>query len=63
MGISNRRKEIKRRRQRRKKLSLLRKRLNTSTVSDKEEIVRKLRELTPGADRVIQNWDLVEADR
>ena len=63
MGISNRGKEIKRRRHRRKKLLLLQKRLGKASVSEKEEIVRKLRELTPGAGVIIGNWELAEVDR
>ncbi len=63
MGISNRQKEIKRRRHRRQKLVHLRKRLNNATASEKEHIVRKLREMTPGADVIISNWELNEADR
>ena len=63
MGCSERQKEIKRRRQRRKKLTQLNKRLPKATVSERTEIVRKVRCLTPGADVLVANWDLVEADR
>jgi len=60
---SERRTEINRRRHRRKKLDQLQKRLKNATVSEKQEIVRKLRALTPGAETVISNWELEEADR
>ncbi len=46
-GISERGKEIKRRRHRRKKLTQLSKRLKKATVSEKAVIVAKLRNLTP----------------
>jgi hypothetical protein len=55
--------EIKRRRHRRKKLNQLQKRLAKATVSERTEIVRKLRALTPGADVIVERWELVEADR
>ncbi len=63
MGCSERRKEIKRRRHRRKKLTHLNKQLVKATVSERGEIVRKVRGLTPGADVLVASWDLTEADR
>ena len=63
MGCSERRKEIKRRRHRRAKLSRLEGRLKKATVSEKTEIARKIRGLTPGADTLIDNWELSEVDR
>ena len=63
MSISDRAQEIKRRRHRRDKLAKLKKRMVKATVSEKSEIVRKIRELTPGADVVIGNWGLNELDR
>ena len=62
-GISDRGKEIKRRRHRRKKLAHLKKRLEKATVSEKTVIVAKIRNLTPGAEVLIDSWDLREADR
>ena len=50
MGCSERVKEIRRRRKRREKLSHLRKRLDKATQSEKVEIIRKLREMTPGSE-------------
>jgi len=60
---SDRQQEIKRRRHRQKKLAMLKKRLEKGTVSQKEEIIRKVRLLTPGASVVIANWGLNELDR
>jgi hypothetical protein len=62
-GISERHKEIKRRRHRRKKLGLLAKKLKTAKVSERPVITEKLRRLTPGADVIISNWQLTKADR
>jgi Family of unknown function (DUF6800) len=63
VGISNRGKEIKRRRHRRKKLALLSKRLKKATVSEKAMIASKIRNLTPGAEVIIDSWQLRESDR
>lgn len=63
MGISERKKEIKRRRKRREQLTHLKKRLEKATVSERVEITRKLREMTPGAEVLITNWELAEVDR
>jgi hypothetical protein len=60
---SDRQQEIKRRRHRTKKLQMLKQRLEKGTVSQKEEIIRKIRLLTPGADVIIANWGLNELDR
>ena len=62
-GISERGKEIKRRRHRRKKLNLLAKRLKTAKVSERPMIAEKVRQLTAGADVIIGNWELSKADR
>ncbi len=63
MGISERGKEIKRRRHRRKKLAHLAKRLKKATVSEKLMIATKVRNLTPGAEVLIDRWELRESDR
>ena len=63
MGISERGKEIKRRRHRRKKLSHLAQRLKKATVSEKLMIAAKVRNLTPGAEALIDRWQLRESDR
>ena len=62
-GISERAKEIKRRRHRRKKLVHLGKKLKTAKVSERPIIADKLRKLTPGADVIIENWQLSSSDR
>jgi hypothetical protein len=55
---SERRREIKRRRHRRKKLGQLGKRLQKATVSEKASISEKIRLLTPGGDVIVENWGL-----
>jgi hypothetical protein len=62
-GISERHKEIKRRRHRRKKLNHFSKKLKKATVSEKAMIAEKLRNMTPGCEVIIQNWQLVSQDR
>jgi hypothetical protein len=62
-GISERAKEIKRRRHRRRKLEQLGKRLKKATVSEKGMIAAKLRNLTPGAEIIIDRWQLRVSDR
>jgi hypothetical protein len=62
-GISERAKEIKRRRHRRKKLEQLGKRLKKATVSEKNVIAAKLRNLTSGAEIIIDRWQLRVSDR
>jgi hypothetical protein len=63
VGCSERQKELRRRRKRREKLEHFRQRLAKATQSEKIEIARKLREMTPGANLLIEKWKLVEADR
>jgi hypothetical protein len=58
VSISERKKELKRRRHRREKLTRLEKRLAKATVSEKAVIVEKIRNLTPGAEDVMRNWNL-----
>ncbi len=60
MGCSERRKEIKRRRQRRAKIQHYKKRIDKATVSEKAAIAAKLRDLTPGAETIIEQWSLEE---
>ncbi len=59
-GISERHKEIKRRRHRRKKLAHYSKKLKKATVSEKAMIAEKLRNMTPGCEVIIDNWQLVQ---
>jgi len=57
---SERRKEIKRRRHRRKKLGQLAGRLKKATVSERAIISEKVRRLTPGGRAIVQSWGLEE---
>jgi len=58
VGCSERQKEIRRRRKRREKVTQLQGRLAKATQSEKQEIIRKLRAITPGSDVLITNWKL-----
>jgi hypothetical protein len=62
-GISDRKQEINRRRHRRQKLARWKAKLKKATASEKAMIVQKIRQLTPGAESVIDNWALKESDR
>lgn len=63
MAGSERQREIRRRRKRLKSLNHLKTRLGKATTSEKGEIARKLRAMTPGAELLIHNWKLEEVDR
>jgi Family of unknown function (DUF6800) len=63
LGLSERKSELKRRQKRRQQVVRLKKRLAKATVSEKVEIARKLREMTPGAEVLITNWELAQVDR
>ena len=60
MGASERQKEIKRRRHRRKKMTQLKRRAEKATVSEKAVIATKIRSLTPGAEGIIEKLSLEE---
>ena len=60
MPCSERRKELKRRRHRRKKLGQLARKLKKATVSERATICEKIRELTPGGGVIIDAWGLEE---
>ena len=60
MPCSERRKEIKRRRHRRKKLGQLARRLKKATVSERSMISDKIRNLTPGGRLIVKDWGLEE---
>ncbi len=62
-GISERKKEIKRRRHRRKKMDVFARKLKKATMSEKQVIAEKLRNLTPGAEIIIKDWNLTNVDR
>ncbi|MEX2167990.1 MAG: DUF6800 family protein [Pirellulales bacterium] len=60
---TERQRELRRRRKRTKKVTKLKGRLGKSTQSEKVEIARKLRGMTPGAEVLISDWKLAEVDR
>lgn len=60
MPSCERRKEIKRRRHRRKKVAQFAAKLEKATVSEKAVMAEKLRALTPGAEELIDRWELVK---
>ncbi|NDC54583.1 MAG: hypothetical protein EBZ74_09905 [Planctomycetia bacterium] len=62
-GISNRMKEIKRRRHRRQKVAKFQAKLTKATTSEKLAIADKLRRMTPGAETVISALGLTERKR
>ena len=62
-GISERAREINRRRHRRKKLGGWKSKLDKATVSEKQAIATKIRDLTPGCDQIIANWNLEKRER
>jgi len=60
VSISERKKELHRRRHRRKKLAQLGKRLKKATVSERAAIAERIRGLTPGCETIIARWGLEE---
>jgi uncharacterized protein (DUF1919 family) len=58
VSISERKKEIKRRRHRLKKMAQFVRKLRKATVSEKAVIADKLRALTPGANVIIGSLEL-----
>lgn len=58
MPISERRKEIKRRRHRKKKYALIEKKIKKANPTEKMTIATKLRNLTPGAEELIERMKL-----
>jgi hypothetical protein len=58
VSISERKKEIKRRRHRRKKMTHFAKKLEKATVSEKAVIAEKIRSLTPGGRAIVEAWGL-----
>lgn len=59
-GINERHKEISRRRHRRKKMRVLRRKLQKASSSEKLVIAGKIRKMTTGAEIVIANLGLEE---
>jgi hypothetical protein len=60
VSISERKKEIKRRRHRRKKIAQFAKKLEKATVSEKAVMAQKLRNLTPGGRAIVEAWGLAK---
>lgn len=58
MSISERKKELKRRRHRREKLTQMMRKLKKATVSERGVIAEKIRGLTPGAEEIIGRLEL-----
>ena len=58
MPSSERQRELRRRRSRKKKIDHYKKRAQNASDSEKEVIANKLRELTPGADVLIEQLEL-----
>jgi hypothetical protein len=59
-GISDRKQEIKRRRQRRAKIDRFKRKLKKATTSEKLVMAEKIRKMTPGAEIIIENLALEE---
>ena len=62
-GISNRMKEVKRRRHRRQKLAKFQAKLKKATTSEKLAMAAKLRKLTPGCETLIARMGLEDRKR
>ena len=62
-SCSERKTELRRRQKRRMQVARLKKRMAKATKSEKAEIARKLRDMTPGAEVLISSWGLAEVDR
>lgn len=60
MAGSERQRELRRRRHRRKKVGLFARKLDKATVSEKGAMADKLRHLTSGAELIIERWELVK---
>lgn len=58
MSCSERRREIRRRRHRLKKVKLFARKVASANVSEKSVLADKLRNLTPGAEVLIERWEL-----
>ena len=58
VACSERKKELRRRRHRRKKVEVFSRKLEKATVSEKAAMAQKLRGLTPGAEILIERWEL-----
>jgi len=62
-GISNRMKEVKRRRKRREKIDKFSSKVKKATTSERLVMAEKLRKMTTGCDVVIERLGLTERKR
>ena len=60
MPGSERQREIRRRRKRKENLNAMKAKLPKASPSEKVEMARKLRLMTPGAEELIARWELLE---
>ena len=60
MSICERKKELKRRRHRKKKLTVLIRKLQKATASERGIIAEKIRNLSPGAEEIIKRLGIAE---
>ena len=58
MSCSERKRELRRRRHRKKKMTILARKLQKATVSERAVIADKLRNLTPGGETIVASWEL-----
>jgi hypothetical protein len=58
VSMSERKRELRRRRHRRKKLDIFTRKLRNATVSERGVIAEKIRGLTPGCEDIISRLDL-----
>ena len=58
MSCSERKRELRRRRHRKKKVGILARKLQKATVSERAVIADKLRNLTPGGETMVASWEL-----
>jgi hypothetical protein len=58
VSCSERKRELRRRRHRKKKVALLARKLKKATVSERGVIAEKLRALTPGGETIVGRWEL-----
>lgn len=58
VSSSERQRELRRRRHRRKKVSILARKLEKATVSERAIMAGKLRALTPGGGIIAERWEL-----
>jgi hypothetical protein len=58
VSCSERKRELRRRRHRRKKVAIFARKLKKATVSERGVIAEKLRALTPGCEGIVGRWEL-----